>query len=73
MSKQENIIQHAVEPHLLIPDLLGGDGRKRDEYDSISTVTRRALISLVFQHNVSIRRASNYLGIKYSTGKTLVQ
>ena len=48
------------------------DGRKRDEYDSISTITRRALISLVFQHNVSIRRASNYLGIKYSTGKTLV-
>jgi len=50
----------------------GVEGRKRDEYDSISTITRRALISLVFQHNVSIRRASNYLGIKYSTGKTLV-
>lgn len=48
-------------------------GRKRDEYDSISTDTRRALVQLVFQHNVSIRRASIYLGIKYSTGKTLVQ
>lgn len=48
-------------------------GRKRDEYDSISTNTRRALVQLVFQHNVSIRRASSYLGIKYSTGKTLVQ
>ena len=59
---------------LFIPSVpIMGDGRKRDEYDSISTITRRALISLVFQHNVSIRRASNYLGIKYSTGKTLVQ
>lgn len=47
--------------------------RKRDEYDSISTGSRRALIKLIFEHNVSIRIATNYLGLKYSTGKTLVQ
>lgn len=47
--------------------------RKRDEYDSISTEVRRALIGLVFEHGVSIRRASMSLGLKYSTGKTLVQ
>ena len=46
--------------------------RKREEYDSISTSTRRALIKLIFEHNVSIRIATNYLGLKYSTGKTLV-
>jgi hypothetical protein len=46
--------------------------RKRDEYDSISTGSRRALIKLIFEHNVSIRIATNYLGLKYSTGKTLV-
>lgn len=47
--------------------------RKRDEYDSIATSSRRALIKLIFDHNVSIRIATNYLGLKYSTGKTLVQ
>ncbi len=47
--------------------------RKREEYDSISTSSRRALIKLIFDHNVSIRIATNYLGLKYSTGKTLVQ
>lgn len=47
--------------------------RIRDEYDSISTATRRALIELVFEREIPIRQASNQLGIKYSTGKTLVQ
>jgi transposase len=49
------------------------EARKRDEYDSISTDKRRALIQLVFEHKVSIRKASKMLKIKYSTGKTLVQ
>ena len=48
------------------------NGRKRDEYDSISTVTRRALVQLVMNHKYSIRKASKMLQIKYSTGKTLV-
>lgn len=47
--------------------------RKRDEYDSISTATRRTLIELVFERDFPIRQASNQLGVKYSTGKTLVQ
>ena len=47
--------------------------RQREEYDSISTNTRRALISLVFEHGISIRKASSQLMIKYSTGKTLIQ
>jgi len=46
--------------------------RKREEYDSLSTTTRRALIQLVFDHKISIRKASKMLQIKYSTGKTLV-
>jgi hypothetical protein len=48
------------------------DSRKRDVYDSISTVSRRALIQLVFDHKASIRKASKLLQIKYSTGKTLI-
>ena len=47
--------------------------RVRDEYDSISTSTRRMLIQLINEHKMSIRKASKTLNIKYSTGKTLVQ
>lgn len=47
--------------------------RKRDEYDSISTEKRRALIEMIFENGISIRKASITLGLKYSTGKTLVQ
>jgi len=46
---------------------------KREHYDSISTDTRRLLIKLTMEDNVSIRKASKALQIKYSTGKTLVQ
>jgi transposase len=47
--------------------------RIREEYDSISTQTRRMLIQLINEHKMSIRKASKMLKIKYSTGKTLVQ
>lgn len=46
--------------------------RVREEYDSISTGTRRLLIQLIFEKKMSIRKASKILMIKYSTGKTLV-
>jgi transposase len=42
-------------------------------YDSISNNTRQALIKLVFQHNLSVRKASKVLKIKYTTAKALIQ
>ena len=45
----------------------------RCNYDSISTETRRALVRLTQEQDVSIRKASKMLQIKYSTGKTLIQ
>ena len=47
--------------------------KKRSNYDSISTETRRLLLKLTQEKNVSIRQASKTLDIKYSTGKTLIQ
>ena len=35
--------------------------RVREEYDSISTNTRRMLIQLINEHNMSIRKASKAL------------
>lgn len=52
---------------------ISGDNKKRENYDSISTETRRLLIKLTQQDGISIRKASKALQIKYSTGKTLVQ
>lgn len=46
---------------------------KAHSYDSISTSARRALVSLVFEQNVSVRQSSKILGIKYTTGKALIQ
>ena len=42
-------------------------------YDSISTETRRVLVKLVTEENISVRKASKHLGIKYTTGKALMQ
>ena len=42
-------------------------------YDSISTSARRALVKLVFEQKMSVRSASKVLGIKYTTGKALIQ
>lgn len=42
-------------------------------YDSLSNATRQALAKLVLELNVSVRQASKDLGIKYSTGKALIQ
>jgi type VI protein secretion system component Hcp len=52
---------------------LAANLRKRDEYNSISTETRRQLIHKVFTLKMPISLASQQLGLKYSTGKTLVQ
>ena len=46
--------------------------RKRTEYDSISTETRRDLVRMVVNEGVTIRQAAKLLNIKYSTGKTLM-
>lgn len=46
---------------------------KRECYDSISTATRRLLVQLVTEENMSIHKAAQILKIKYSTSKTLVQ
>ena len=48
------------------------DINKREHYDSISTETRRMLVKLTMEDGLSIRKASNALQIKYSTGKTLI-
>ena len=41
-------------------------------YDSISTEARRALVKLVFEEGISVRKSSKILGIKYTTGKALI-
>ncbi len=42
-------------------------------YDSLSNTTRKALIKLVTEQNLSVRKASKILKIKYTTAKALVQ
>ena len=42
-------------------------------YDSISNTTRKALVQLVSEQNLSVRKASKILQIKYTTAKALVQ
>ena len=42
-------------------------------YDSISNTTRKALVQLVTEQNLSVRKASKVLKIKYTTAKALVQ
>ena len=46
--------------------------RKRNDYDSISTEARRALIDLIINKNFTIKKASESLKVKYSTAKTLM-
>ena len=41
-------------------------------YDSISNTTRKALVQLVTEQNLSVRKASKILKIKYTTAKALV-
>lgn len=41
-------------------------------YDSISNTTRKALVQLVTEQNLSVRKASKILQIKYTTAKALV-
>ncbi|TNV87530.1 hypothetical protein FGO68_gene4437 [Halteria grandinella] len=48
----------------------GGSG---NGYDSISNTTRKALVQLVTEQNLSVRKASKILQIKYTTAKALVQ
>lgn len=57
-----------MEDHLPI-----SQNSKAIAYDSISTTARRALVQLVFEQNMSVRQASKTLGIKYTTGKALIQ
>ena len=45
---------------------------KSREYDYISNEARQALIQLVEEEKMSVRRASMILGIKYSSGKALM-
>jgi transposase len=42
-------------------------------YDSISNTTRKALVQLVVDKGLSVRKASKILQIKYTTAKALVQ
>ena len=42
-------------------------------YDLITNYTRRALVELVKNQNLSIRAASKILKIKYTSGKALIQ
>jgi hypothetical protein len=44
-----------------------------NNYDSISNNTRKALVKLVMEQNLSVRKASKILKIKYTTAKALVQ
>lgn len=53
-------------------NLVTTDLQKRNNYDSISTETRRMLLKLTLQDGMSIRKASKTLQIKYSTAKTLI-
>lgn len=46
---------------------------KTAAYDSINNEARQALATLVFDRKISVRQASKDLGIKYSTGKALIQ
>jgi len=43
-----------------------------NSYDSISNTTRKALVQLVVDQNLSVRKASKILQIKYTTAKALV-
>ena len=48
------------------------ENKKRANYDSISTETRRLLIQLTQVDNLSIYKAAKILKIKYSTCKNLI-
>ncbi len=47
--------------------------KKRDKYAKIPISMRRHLVDLVENDNLTILKASKYLGLKYSTAKTIVQ
>ena len=51
----------------------GAHNQVGNGYDSISNTTRKALVQLVTEQNLSVRKASKILQIKYTTAKALVQ
>jgi transposase len=46
---------------------------KRNKYDKVESDIRRKLLYLVKDLKVSIKDAAQYLGINYSTSKTILQ
>lgn len=46
---------------------------KRNKYEKIESDTRRKLLYMVKDLKISIKEAAHFLGINYSTSKTILQ
>jgi hypothetical protein len=46
---------------------------KRNKYDKVESDNRRKLLYMVKDLKISIKDAAQYLGINYSTSKTILQ
>lgn len=51
----------------------GSQYKVESPYDTITNEARRALVKLVTEKGLSVRKASRLLKIKYTTAKALVQ